>query len=96
MFNKRPLAKKAQGMSLNVIIVAAIALIILVVLVFIFTDRIRGFGSGLADCQSKGGFCEGNFNTKSCDSEKAPILNTNCEDPEGPGARSICCVSVFK
>jgi len=36
--------KKAQGLSLNVIIIAAIALIVLVVLVAIFTGRLGLFG----------------------------------------------------
>ena len=40
MFNK-----KGQGLSLNVIIVAAIALIVLVVLVMVFTGRIGIFES---------------------------------------------------
>ena len=37
--------KKAQGMSLNVIIVAVIALIILIVLVLIFTGKLKLFGA---------------------------------------------------
>jgi len=35
--------KKAQGLSLNVVIIAAIAIIVLVVLIYIFSSRIRGF-----------------------------------------------------
>jgi uncharacterized membrane protein YqiK len=45
--------KKAQGMSLNVIIVAVLVLIILVVLVLIFTGKLKMFGSGTSDTQSK-------------------------------------------
>ena len=41
------LFKKGQGLSLNVIIVAAIALILLVLLVLIFTGRINIFKSGI-------------------------------------------------
>jgi len=37
--------RKAQGMSLNVIVVAVIVLIILVVLVLIFTGKVKFFGS---------------------------------------------------
>ncbi len=51
--------KKAQGISLNVIIVAAIALLVLVVLAFIFTGRIALFSKGLADCDEvAGASCE--------------------------------------
>lgn len=38
--------KKAQGMSINVIIVAAVALVVLVVLIAIFTGKIGGFSTG--------------------------------------------------
>ena len=44
MFNK-----KGQGLSLNVIIVAALALIVLVVLIMVFTGRIAVFDQGLGD-----------------------------------------------
>jgi hypothetical protein len=37
--------KKAQGMSLNVIVVAVIVLVILVVLVLIFSGKLKIFGS---------------------------------------------------
>ena len=40
---------KAQGMPINVIIVAAISLIVLVVLVAIFTGRIGGLNKGIDD-----------------------------------------------
>ena len=39
--------KKAQGISLNVIIIAAIGLVVLVLLVAIFTGRINVFGKGV-------------------------------------------------
>ena len=41
------MSKKGQGLSLNVIIIAALALIVLVVLVAIFTGQIGGFRSGV-------------------------------------------------
>ena len=47
--------KKAQGLSINVIIIVAIALIVLVVLVAIFTGRLGGFVKGVdetATCQA--------------------------------------------
>lgn len=53
--------KKAQGLSVNVIIIAAIALIVLVVLVAIFTGRLGLFSKGLGEattcvqiCQARG------------------------------------------
>ena len=41
--------KKAQGLPINVIIVAAIALIVLVVLVAIFTGRLGLFGKKVGE-----------------------------------------------
>lgn len=41
-------SKKAQGISINTIIIAAIALIVLVVLVMIFTGRMGMFTKGVA------------------------------------------------
>lgn len=47
--------KKAQGLSLNVIILAAIALLVLIILAVVFSSRMGKFSSGLEDCGSKGG-----------------------------------------
>ena len=41
--------KKAKGISINVIIVAAIALVVLVVLLVVFTGRMGIWGQGLTD-----------------------------------------------
>lgn len=39
--------KKGQGLSMNVIIIAALALVVMVVLMAIFTGRIGSFGKGV-------------------------------------------------
>ena len=39
--------KKAQGLSINVIIIVAIGLVVLVVLIAIFTGRLGGFVAGV-------------------------------------------------
>ena len=49
--------KKAQGISMNVIIIAAIALLVLVVLSVIFLGRSADWGIQTADCENKGGKC---------------------------------------
>lgn len=51
------LKKKSQGISLNVIIIAAIALIVLVILVLIFTGRIGLFTREVSACTNAGGTC---------------------------------------
>lgn len=45
--------KKAQGLSLNVVIIAAIVLIVLVVLVVILTGRTRLFTKGTTEITEK-------------------------------------------
>ena len=50
--------KKAQGISINVIIVAAIALIVLVVLIAIFTGRLGSFSRGVTETTSCDQICE--------------------------------------
>ena len=42
------MTKKAQGLSLTTIIVAAVGLIVLVILVAIFTGRMSAFGLGIS------------------------------------------------
>ncbi len=49
--------KKAQGISMNVIIIAAIALLVLVVLSIIFLGRMGSWSQNVADCETKGGVC---------------------------------------
>jgi hypothetical protein len=64
--------KKAQGMSLKVIIIAVIALIVLVVLILIFTGKVKFFGSQTSDTASK-------YTGNKC---AVPGTNNKCEtDP---------------
>lgn len=97
MFNK-----KAQGLSLNVIIIAALALIVLVVLVFIFSGRLKIFGQSVENCGTLGGECSQQGYTDICIEQgtcKCPdsignaiyIQGTNCEEKN----RAICCKKVF-
>jgi hypothetical protein len=89
--------KKAQGISINTIIIAAIALIVLVVLVAIFTGRLGGFSLGVANCEDKGGTCESYTASETtaiaCDRVGgAPLRNTNCEDSAIGDNDGICCI----
>lgn len=47
--------KKAQSISINTIVVAAIALLVLVVMIAIFGGRIRIFGQEARSCINQGG-----------------------------------------
>ena len=45
--------KKAQGMSLKIVIIAALALIVLIVLVLIFTGKVKVFGGTATETTSQ-------------------------------------------
>jgi len=65
LFNRR-----AQGISINVIIIAAIALLVLVILSIIFTGRMGIFSHQVSSCNAKGGQC-------------FDISGTTCSDASG-------------
>jgi len=82
--------KKAQGMSMNVIIIAALAIIVLIILVVVMTGKFNIFGTTMRDCSAQGGDC-----LDQCNEGYARLRFTNCDDeieyPEG----AVCCVPVY-
>jgi hypothetical protein len=82
--------KKSQGMSVNVIIIAALALIVLVVLTAIFTGRLKIFSESLQSCAAKQGHC-----SSECVDNEAVVIRTNCPEGDSDKTRNICCVPVF-
>jgi len=83
--------KKAQGISINVIIIAAIALIVLVVLFAVFTGRMGLFGKGVqtaADCDKA---------CKAMGNEKGILTTSDCPGRRLPGYvgedpnQNCCC-----
>ena len=78
------MAKKAQGISMNVIIIAAIALLVLVILSVIFIGRMGRFGTETGSCTSQGGSCTSD---PFCPSG---AIQRDLTCPEG----QICCISV--
>ena len=80
--------KKAQGLSINVIVIVAIALIVLVVLVAVFTGNLGKFSGSVASttgdstktCSEQGG----NFAVQS-DCTGKIIISSNSE------AGKVCC-----
>jgi len=89
-------SRKAQGISLRVIVIAAIALVVLIVLIVIFSSRVRMFGKGMSTCTTpnhcvaEAGLClegEAAIPMSNCDADgKAP------PDIEGEG---YCCQPVI-
>ena len=87
-------SKKAQSISINTIIIAAIALAVLVVLFFVFTGRFKVFSEGLdttascySSCNSIGMeyYSAANPDTK-CDQTRTYIPGTFRESKTG-----CCC-----
>lgn len=86
--------KKADGLSMNVIVVAVIALIVLIVIVVVFSGRMGIFNRGVNSCEDKGGI-----------PKEGVSANTDCIEaggiPSGPyfeektGKKienTICCI----
>ena len=63
--------KKAQGISINVIIIAAIGLAVLVVLFAIFTGRLNIFSFGISKTASCENACKSLGSTRSVQSEQS-------------------------
>ena len=83
--------KKAQGMSINVIIVAAIALLVLVILSVIFIGKIGIFSETVGDCESKGGSCV--LASESCPSE-FPQKYSPWSCPQSGEDDQQCCIKI--
>ena len=94
--------KKAQGISLNVIIIAALGLLVLVVLAIIFTGRTGIFVKESDKCSVKYGTsgrcveskedCAGAYDKiqwGACDLNEDQNFHYNNEDDDG-----YCCVTV--
>lgn len=76
---------KAQGMPLNVIIIAIIVVIVAVVLIAIFYSNISKTGVEVASCSFKGGVCKTECDTAT----EAVIENTDCP------SNQKCCIRVL-
>ena len=76
--------KKAQGLPVNVIIIAIIVLIVLVVLVAIFTGKMGEWIGGIKSCTNIGGNCR-----TSCFTTEKEVINTDCSKTD-----QKCCIPI--
>ena len=93
--------KKAQGVSINTIIIAAIALIVLVVLVMIFTGRMGIWGQGLDEAtsgqacsefeSSSGASASWYDSTEGCPDTHRQVIGQISDSSSHQG--QVCCVS---
>ena len=83
---------KGQGISLNIIVVAAIALLVLVILSVVFVGRLGLFGKAAADCTQKGGECKAGFVCTGTNGDKyVKFTDGHCDSSNGP---QVCCLKV--
>jgi len=80
--------KKAQGISMNVIIIAAIALLVLVILSVIFIGRMGSFGKATSNCESQGGLCRQSPCSQFDGLTSHPSLSCG-DDPD-----IVCCLAI--
>ena len=81
--------KKAQGISINSIIIAAIALLVLVVLAVMFIGRMGIFSATADTCESNGGVCKADTVAACPLVERIPHLSDNCLKKDS--TKPICC-----
>lgn len=85
--------KRGQGISLTMIVLAAIALIILLVMIAIFSGKAKLITSNLESCEAKGGECSPK--EKSCadhfnNPSYGPLLGFTCTNKE-----EKCCIKTM-
>jgi hypothetical protein len=88
------MSRKAQGLSMNVIIIAAIALLVLVILAVIFIGRMGETTKGIDQCK---GVCADD--ESECEAKYGAyykITNDPCFmlGQKKPDTSKICCVGV--
>ena len=75
---------RAQGISMNTIIIAAIALVVLVVVVLIFVNKLGDFRTSAEACKTKQGDCK-----PVCAADEAELPGGEC-----PTDKPRCCVKM--
>jgi len=87
--------KKGQGISMTVIIVAALALLVLVVLSIIFLGKMGDTANVVSSCTDKGGYCVDECSAAGIEEAGGPVgamtrqTGDTCEDDE-----EVCCIAI--
>lgn len=85
--------KKAQGLSINVIILAALALAVLVVLIAIFTGTTRKTVENIGSCTTKGGICADDSKLSGkCGGQYPIALIVSGECEKTKPTKNLCCI----
>lgn len=84
--------KKAQGLSFNVIVIAALALITLLVVLGIFTGKFGEFSKDIKSCAIKGGTCKELCGENEREFESATCPKTISESESSKTKK--CCIKI--
>ena len=79
--------KKAQGISINTIIIAAIALIVLIILIAVFTGRLGIWGRGMDDTSNP----ECSDPNHIVSTQDCPLTQTIYGKFKGVESGQVCC-----
>ncbi|MBS3127909.1 hypothetical protein J4410_02095 [Candidatus Woesearchaeota archaeon] len=83
--------KKAQGLPLNVIVIAAIVLVVMVVIIAIFLGRAGQTGREIAKCENQGGQCMPG--TRCNEAAGFVRIPEQCAD-DSTGEPQVCCRQI--
>jgi len=93
-------SKKSQGLSINVIIIAAIALVALVVIIAIFTNTTGKAAKNIGSCITKGGKCAYDLPNDKCgkdakgvDYPVSLIVSGGCKNKDN-NLDGLCCLKI--
>jgi hypothetical protein len=86
--------KKAQNLSMNVIIIAALALLVLVILSVIFMNRSGQFVIDSKKCEASGGVCVNTGQSCPAGMSVAPMSGLKCLNSDGSeNPNRQCCIT---
>ena len=86
------MSKKAQGLSMNVIIIAAIALLVLVILAIIFIGRMGTTTKNIDKC--KGDCVDSREECKELYGTYADTTSDPCFAADGGRTDEVCCITI--
>jgi uncharacterized membrane protein YqiK len=91
--------KKAQGISINVIIIAAIALVVMVLIILIFTGNVISFRKSSQGCLNVGGECVSveECNTRISTEHDGYLWQKSshpCFDSDNNPTNQVCCMKA--
>jgi len=94
------ISKKAQGLSLTTVVIAALSLLVLIILSVIFVGRMGTVSEKSKDCLQQGGICYNVDDGSTCRSHGEGLIehpNAQCQKDGSDGSRVIddayvCCI----